>query len=214
MAALIPGFGNEGMVIWGDTPYNVGYALEILPDDKIVIAGSSGEKAPMNSDWGIWKFNADGSLDDTFGNGGLATTDATMEFDEALGIAVQDDGKLVAAGKFRSGTVNSGIARYLNELTVSVPEIILTHNISVNPNPAGKNGNLYLAVELAVPQTLSLRIVSLSGKIIMDRSLGYHAAGNYRENFTLPSNITSGLYFIQVNGPKSFFPPVKLMVTE
>ncbi len=212
--SLVNGFGDEGMIILGESPYNVGYALEILPDDKIIVSGSCGEKAPMDSDWGIWKFNADGSLDQTFGNEGIVTTDATMEFDEALGVAIQDDGKIVAAGKFRSGSVNFGVARYLNELTVSVPEIILTHNISVNPNPAGKNGNLYLAVELAVPQTLSLRIVSLSGKIIMDRSLGYHAAGNYRENFTLPSNITSGLYFIQVNGPKSFFPPVKLMVTE
>jgi hypothetical protein len=46
--ALVPEFGNNGTVVWGETSYNVGYAMEILPDGKIVIAGSSGEKAPAS----------------------------------------------------------------------------------------------------------------------------------------------------------------------
>ena len=39
------------------------------------------------------------AIDVTFGNAGVVTTDGgSQQFDEALGVTVQDDGKLVAAG--------------------------------------------------------------------------------------------------------------------
>jgi uncharacterized delta-60 repeat protein len=213
--ALVPGFGEEGMVIWGETSYNVGYAMEILPDDKIVVAGSSGEKAPMDSDWGIWKFNVDGTLDESFGNGGVVTTDATMEFDEALGIAVQEDGKLVAAGKFRmDNNINFGVVRYLNELTVSVPEISKIQEVAVIPNPVRRNGNINIAIELSEAQTISLEIINMAGSVIIERSLGNQAAGIFVENFFLPSGISSGLYFIRLKGNGSAYATKKMIVIE
>jgi uncharacterized delta-60 repeat protein len=208
-------FGDEGMIIWGETSYNVGYAMEILEDDKIVIAGSSGEKAPMDSDWGIWKFNDDGSLDGSFGNFGTVTTDATGEFDEALGIAVQEDGKLVTAGKFRmENNINFGVVRYLNELTVSVSEILIDNRISVMPNPVRKGGNISIALELDESQEIALEIADMTGSVVLSRSLGYQAEGTMMDSFRFNSEISDGIYFIRVKGSKSDYLTRKIVIVE
>jgi len=213
---LVPAFGNNGMVVLGETSMNVGYAMDILPDDKIVVAGSLGEKAPMDSDWGIWKFNADGSLDDTFGDGGIVTTEVTTEeFDEALGIAVQEDGNLVVAGKFRmDNNINFGVVRYNNDLTVSVSEISQAQEISVIPNPVRKNGNITLSIEVTEPQTISVDVLNIAGSIVMSRSLGYQAEGMHQDNFSLSSDISNGIYFIRVTGSKTAFSTSKIAVVE
>jgi uncharacterized delta-60 repeat protein len=212
---LVPEFGEEGMVIWGETSYNVGYAMEILPDDKIVVAGSSGEKAPMDSDWGIWKFNSDGSFDETFGNNGIVTTDATGEFDEALGIAVQEDGKLVAAGKFRmENNINFGVIRYQNELTVSVSEVTEKHVVTVMPNPVRSDGNINIAMELNESQSISIEILNMAGSVVMERSPGHQPEGMFMDSYGLDSELSAGIYFIRVTGSKSAFMTRKVMVIE
>jgi uncharacterized delta-60 repeat protein len=210
-----PYFGNEGLVIWGETSYNVGYAMEVLADDKIVIAGSSGDKAPGDSDWGIWKLNADGTLDPSFGNGGLVTTDGGQQFDEALGITVQDDGKLVAAGKFRiNDNINFAVARYLNELTVGVPEIPAASGISVSPNPVSRQSSVTVSVELTEQQQVSVQVINLAGKVVMEKSLGTHAAGMMTARVGLSPDISSGIYFLCVKGAKAPIAAEKIMVVE
>ena len=44
-------------------------------------------------------FADDGDLDPTFGRGGIVTTDFSGNWDSALALAVQPDGKIVAVGK-------------------------------------------------------------------------------------------------------------------
>src|SRR5262249_24482946 len=57
-------------------------------------------------------YNSDGSLDSTFGTGGLVTTDYSGGNDVAQALVIQADGKLVAAGYDTNGTQNFALARY------------------------------------------------------------------------------------------------------
>jgi uncharacterized delta-60 repeat protein len=69
------------------------HALALQPDGKIVIAGNT----EAGDDAAVWRVNADGSRDRGFGeDGGLAVPGAGLE--DAVGLAIQPDGKLVLAG--------------------------------------------------------------------------------------------------------------------
>jgi len=77
-----------------------GVALQ--PDGKIVAVGASG-----NGDFAVANYNPDGSLNTGFSFDGKATTDmAAGSVDVAYALAVQQDGKVVAAGA--TGLVVSG----------------------------------------------------------------------------------------------------------
>lgn len=71
--------------------------LAVLPDGKIVTAGYARRQA-AGLDIAFARYNPNGSLDATFGIGGRATADFWGKDDSANKLAVQADGKLVAAG--------------------------------------------------------------------------------------------------------------------
>jgi uncharacterized delta-60 repeat protein len=67
-------------------------AVLVQPDGKIVAAGQG------QSDFALVRCNTDGSLDASFGTGGIVTTDFGGGLDVAYGMAQQPDGDLVVAG--------------------------------------------------------------------------------------------------------------------
>lgn len=90
-------FGNNGHLI-----YNFGsdeYARNILlqPDGKIIIAFNSYDANYSN--FNVLRCNQDGSLDSSFANNGIASTDFDNTVDEISEIALQSNGKIVAIGK-------------------------------------------------------------------------------------------------------------------
>jgi uncharacterized delta-60 repeat protein len=92
---LDPTFGTGGIVTtdFGNTPDD-GQEVAVQPDGKIVVAGYRG------SDFAVARYNVDGSLDATFGTGGLVVTDLYGNSrDIAGGMALQPDGKIVLAGQ-------------------------------------------------------------------------------------------------------------------
>ncbi len=99
-------FGTGGKVTTdfaGDG--DLAFAVALQPDGKIVAAGRS------SFDFALARYNADGSLDPTFGTGGKVTTD--FGFDEAFAVALQPDGKIVAAGYAVVGSsLDFALARY------------------------------------------------------------------------------------------------------
>ena len=73
--------------------------VAIQPDGKIVVAGHTG--APYSSDssdFVVARYIPNGGLDPTFGVGGVVRTHFAGFSDAALAIALQPDGKIVAAG--------------------------------------------------------------------------------------------------------------------
>jgi len=127
-------FGTDGLVYSNFGNYNAGSAITIQDDDKILIAGSSGELPPTgDSEMTVWRYNTDGTLDDTFGDEGISFIQFDSEYDEALGMVLQDDQKIVIAGKARSSdnqNMDFALARLLND------EELLQADFEASPNPA------------------------------------------------------------------------------
>jgi uncharacterized delta-60 repeat protein len=74
------------------------YALAVLPNGEILAAGSAGWEAfPPTSSFALARYTPDGSLDPTFGAGGIAQT-MFDGYDSLAGITVQPDGGIVATG--------------------------------------------------------------------------------------------------------------------
>lgn len=84
-------FGSGGIT---NAPFPI-RALAVQADGKIVAAGYT---VGTYSDLAVARFNSNGTLDTSFGNGGLATVGISAGGDGALAVAVQADGKIVAAG--------------------------------------------------------------------------------------------------------------------
>src|SRR5437667_3275138 len=72
------------------------FALVLLPDGKLVAAGYT--SSASNTAFALVRYNADGSLDPSFGTGGKVSTSIGSIDDEAVALVLQPDGKLVAAG--------------------------------------------------------------------------------------------------------------------
>lgn len=106
--SLDPSFGRAGIVTAEPgPPYQFAFDVALQPDGRIVTAGI-GENG-----FTIERYSTDGSLDSSFGSGGIVSTDFGPGPDAASAVAIQQDGKIVAAG---SGNYNSGskfaLARY------------------------------------------------------------------------------------------------------
>jgi uncharacterized delta-60 repeat protein len=100
---LDPTFGTGGKVttdFFGD--WDDANALAIQGDGKVVVAGTAFNNT--NPDFALTRYNADGTLDPTFGTGGKVTTDFHGQGEGCLigeapfAVAIQEDGKIVAAG--------------------------------------------------------------------------------------------------------------------
>jgi uncharacterized delta-60 repeat protein len=84
--------------------------VAVQGDGKIVAAGNANNGS--NDDFALARYNADGSLDTTFGTGGKVTTDFGGD-DAVLSLVLQADGKIVVAGEANIGAPTYfALARY------------------------------------------------------------------------------------------------------
>jgi uncharacterized delta-60 repeat protein len=78
----------------------------VQPDGRIVVAGSFAVFDSGAFDFALARYNADGSLDDSFGGDGKVTTGfADDSSDTARALVLQPDGKLVVAGSSTSSDI-------------------------------------------------------------------------------------------------------------
>jgi uncharacterized delta-60 repeat protein len=113
-------FGNSGTVIqdvfggWNDH----GSALAIQGDGKIVVAGKWGFGGGYGGFgkgyFALLRFNADGSLDTSFGAGGRVATSFTGNSSSAAAVAIQRDGRIVVAGADQDSH-DFAVARYRSD---------------------------------------------------------------------------------------------------
>ncbi len=102
-------FGVGGKVTTSFGLDDQAFAVVIQPNGKILVAGTS--LTPTSRDFSLARYNTDGNLDNTFGNGGMVTTDFFGNLDEALDVALQSDGKIVAAGLARRQQITPPFVR-------------------------------------------------------------------------------------------------------
>jgi uncharacterized delta-60 repeat protein len=106
--SLDPAFGSGGIATLEGTLSDAEVrALALQPDGKIVAAGNDGGRGLL-----LARYTPNGTLDQGFGSGGRVLTELDGN-SEATGVAVQPDGKIVAAGRTRDGSVDTyAVARY------------------------------------------------------------------------------------------------------
>ena len=109
---LDPSFGTHGRTVsHGSHSYDPAYGMALQSDGKIVVVGSDGTSTFNRPPYAfaVARYNADGSLDTSFGGSGTVTTSLGASNAVAHGVAVQTDGKIVVAGNLSQYVV---VVRY------------------------------------------------------------------------------------------------------
>jgi len=73
-------------------------AIAIQPDGKIVVAGGAFPLLVFLGDLTVARYNSNGSLDSSFGRGGIVTLEFGDQGSYGFALALQADGKIVVAG--------------------------------------------------------------------------------------------------------------------
>ncbi len=125
---LDPGFGTGGKRVWGaGSGVNEPAKVIIQADGKILVAGSSSTPQFL-----IFRFNADGTPDSSFGAAGRIHVKIAPQFSECTSLLLQPNGKIVAGGHaaFADGLYRFALARYqsngLLDTTFSGDGIVIT----------------------------------------------------------------------------------------
>jgi uncharacterized delta-60 repeat protein len=110
---LDTGFGVGGVAI---TPIGDGedaaYAMAVQPDERIILAGFT-ESADGDLDFALVRYTDNGLLDNTFGGDGIVITAVGSGDDQAYALALQPDGRILAAGTVAVGSESDFVlARY------------------------------------------------------------------------------------------------------
>ncbi|HYV94121.1 MAG TPA: T9SS type A sorting domain-containing protein, partial [Chitinophagales bacterium] len=105
-------FGTGGKVTTALGSFGeVAYSMVIQNDGKIILAGFS--HTTNSNFFALARYNTDGSLDATFGSGGIVTTHVGLSDDQCYSVTLQSDGKIVAAGYSHNGTDDDfAVVRY------------------------------------------------------------------------------------------------------
>ena len=142
---LDPTFGNRGKVVSDLGALEEANAAVLQADGRIVLAGRSGSSLP-DAKLALARYEPDGALDPLFGTGGkVLTTIGSNAGAEAL--ALQTDGKLVAAGfADEGGSLRFAVARYDpggildpsfgsgGTVTTAVGDSAVAHAVAVQPD--------------------------------------------------------------------------------
>ena len=122
VGVLDSSFDGDGRVVTdflagADNGHDVAQAVRVQADGRIVAAGA-GVAGVVSVDFAVARYLADGSLDLTFSDDGLVTTDFVGYFDEIRDLAVDTGGRIVTGGQSCEFPGNSdevcdfGLARY------------------------------------------------------------------------------------------------------
>ena len=182
-------------------------AITLQVDGKIVATGCGPSNIMYNCNIGVARYNTNGSLDNTFGVAGIVIT-AVGDASGANAIAIQDDGKIVAAGGSFS-SISDGdftIVRYNNNLTGDISESNISSQISIYPNPFSntttlKTDNLFENATFIVYNTLGEQVRKIDN--ISGQTFTF-----YREN------LEQGIYFYQLKENNIIVSENKFVITD
>jgi uncharacterized delta-60 repeat protein len=119
--SLDPTFGGDGEVFTDLTPEpDVPFGLAIQPDGKIVVAGGAALGEDTDPKFALVRYERDGSLDPSLKGDGTVITNFTPHDDGAYSVAIDPDGRIVAAGLAGNGgrAPRFATARYLADGTL------------------------------------------------------------------------------------------------
>ncbi|HEV8564614.1 MAG TPA: delta-60 repeat domain-containing protein [Actinomycetota bacterium] len=90
--------------------FDAAFGVAVQPADGKVVA--AGRTSGGGGKFALARYNADGTLDTSFGGDGKVTTNFTSGDDWANAVVIQTDGKIVAAGRASGAGGKFALARY------------------------------------------------------------------------------------------------------
>ncbi len=189
-------FGNGGRarVGFGANRRDVAYSVAVQADNKVVAAGFTEDLNTTTGDgkgkdFALARFMPDGSLDGSFGSGGVRTHWGSG--DTANGVAVQFDGKIVAAGAVRPGTnTDFGVARYNRD---GGPDDGGATDITPGDSFGPSSGKTNLDLSGGLTDEARAVIAQPDGRIVLaGRSAGKLALARLQANGTLDTTFGTG----------------------
>ncbi len=194
---LDPSFGVGGYVTtdFGFHELDESETILVQPDGKILVGGAA-FAGPSTSigDFALARYNPDGTLDASFGVGGLVTTDLGSFGEQILDLALQPDGKIVAGGWFDPPEIGDifdfALARYLPDGTLDV----------------SFGGSGFVIMDISADEIMVSVLVQPDGKIV-GFGWGANPGGEdliltrYHQNGTLdPTFGTGGIVKTNISG--------------
>src|SRR5919201_291945 len=205
-------FGTGGSVVTslGSTDFGIGEGVALQSDGKIIVGGIDGLNYNQDQNFAVARYKPDGSLDESFGNGGIARTDFGTTTDEGRAVAVQSDGKIVLAGitQKNPGHDELAVARYNTDGTLDTSfannGLLQFDDPAALPGGSGDEINA-VAVEpdgkLLVagdqPQSDGLRF--FVARLNSDGSFDANFGTNGEATASFGSGSTSAVYSIQID---------------
>jgi uncharacterized delta-60 repeat protein len=119
--SLDTSFSADGIVITATSAsFDAAASIAVQSDGKIVVGGYS--YVGGKQDFAVVRYNIDGSLDTSFSTDGIVTTSTSATDGTANSIALQSDGKIVAAGTSYNGSnYDFTLVRYLALVSSDIP---------------------------------------------------------------------------------------------
>jgi uncharacterized delta-60 repeat protein len=175
-------FGTEGIMITTlSKSTSAPSAILEQQDEKIIIGGWSG-----NGEAVLTRLNPDGSGDNSFGFNGVVTTNVGSVDDRFYSVALQDDGKIVAAGYSQNN-------RFIQDF------LLVRYDKFGSLDPTFGNGGIVIsAFNLGFGDyVIRSVLVQPDGKIVVAGYVEYYLSGQflvarYNENGSLDEEFGSG----------------------
>jgi uncharacterized delta-60 repeat protein len=170
--ALDSSFGSHGIVTTAILSNAGGADAVLQPDGKIVVAGSASDTSGKGY-FALARYNPSGSLDASFGSGGIVTT-ALGFYSNVAGVALQADGKIVAAG-----------ATDVNDTTVAA---LVRYNPNGSLDPTFGSGGK-VRTPIGPYAFLSDVAIQTDGRIV---AAGSGVTSNYEQEVAVLRYLTNG----------------------
>ncbi|MEK7255999.1 MAG: T9SS type A sorting domain-containing protein, partial [Bacteroidota bacterium] len=185
-------FGINGLakIPFNENCHATGLALQ--PDGKILVGGMAG--SGDGEDYFLTRFLANGSIDNTFGTGGVAKHLDPAADHCATTLQIQPDGKLLLAGFTVQG--KASMARFQLESALATnptPAPVSCYRLS--PNPSSDLAELRFSLLESGLTRLSLS--NLAGDVIWQTEK-LLPGGEHQEMLDFP-NLPAGVYFVKIS---------------
>lgn len=180
-------FGNNGKTI-----VNIGNGVEevrsiaIQSDGKILLAGST---MGTGYDFALVRLNSTGSLDNSFDGDGKVTTNIGAGDDFGSAVAIQNDGKVLLAGRTMTGAKGDfAVVRYNGTGTVGIEPEEQKHLSSCYPNPTTG----MLTIECSDATDTELAVYTMNGLMVISKTMSEALV-------TIDLNgFSNGIYYLQL----------------
>lgn len=191
-------FGSGGARITELSDRNdVAYGVIVQADDRIVVAANNGD------DPALVRYGRDGTLDPTFGAGGIRTTDLGNGHDAWYALASQGDSKIIATGtKQTTGfQYDLALARFLGVTTPAVTAVTVPAD-GMHLLGEHLDFSVTLSEAVAVTGTPSIPVTLDTGGTVQASYLGGSGTATLQFRYTIAAG-DADLDGIRVVGPIS-----------